>query len=438
MILRRLFRSSVSLSLALPLLFSAIACSSKTTAKQKTTITVWHWMTDRQAAFEELSRRYFQQSGVRVNFELYAPSDTYSQKVRAAAQGQNLPDIFGVLGEKKDFASFVKAGHILDLTPYMEENNAAWKDSFFAKALAVNEFSAGNTYGVKPGIYGTPIDIMAIQMLYNKALIKELGFDPNRPPQAFADFIDIGKKAKEKNIQPFVSGWGELWLIDCFANNYAFNIMGKDKVLATIRAEVPYTDPDWIQVLSLFQQLREAGVLSTNLITMENKTAERLFANGKAHFAFNGSWCVNVYQRMNPQLDYAAMLVPKASDKFPMSIWGGAGSSLMANARSKNKEEAVRFLKWLTGRGQQAYLAESTNNLPANKESMGKVSDVLASFSEALDSATHPNVWGISEFPLVIEAWDKGIQSIIIGEKAPQQVAQEVQKIKERELAKRR
>jgi len=33
---------------------------------------------------------------------------------------------------------------------------------------------------------------------------------------------------------------------------------------------------------------------------------------------------------------------------------------------------------------------------------------------------------------------DKGLQSIILGEKTPEQVASEVQKIKERELAKRR
>jgi hypothetical protein len=44
----------------------------------------------------------------------------------------------------------------------------------------------------------------------------------------------------------------------------------------------------------------------------------------------------------------------------------------------------------------------------------------------------------VSEFPAVIEAFDKGIQSIIIGEKTPEQVAAEVQRIKERELATKR
>jgi maltose-binding protein MalE len=153
-------------------------------------------------------------------------------------------------------------------------------------------------------------------------------------------------------------------------------------------------------------------------------------------FAFNGSWCVNVYKGMNPSLEYGAMLPPQASDKYPMAIWGGAGSSFMVNARSKNKEEAVKFLIWLTDQNQQAYLAQATNNLPANKNSLSKIHEILVQFARGMDYAIHPNAWEVSEFPLVIEAFDRGIQSIIIGEKTPEQVAAEVQKIKDRQLLK--
>lgn len=395
-------------------------------------------MTDRDATFQELAKKYEASTGIKVNFELYAPSDAYSQKIRAAAQGINLPDIFGILGEKRDFASFIKAGHILDLTSYMEANNNSWKNSFFPKALAVNEFAAGNSYGVNFGIYGAPIDIMTIQMVYNKKLLAQLGLNSNHPPKTLLEFLDVGAKIKAAGMQGLVSGWGEVWMIDCLANDYAFNIMGKDKVLATIRGEVLYTDLDWIKVFSVFKQMQGSGVLATGLVTMINKSAEQLFANEKAVFAFNGSWCVNVYKGMNPNLEYGAMLPPQASDKYPMSIWGGAGSSFMVNARSKNKEEAVKFLIWLTDQEQQAYLAKATNNLPANKNSLAKIPEVLAQFARGMDYATHPNVWGVSEFSLVIEAFDQGIQSIIIGEKTPEQVASEVQQIKDREIAKKR
>lgn len=416
----------------------AFGCAQKQDKAVQKNITAWHWMTDRDNAFQELAKRYQEKTGVKVNFELYAPSDAYSQKVRAAAQGKNLPDVFGVLGEKRDFGSFIKAGYITDLTSSMNENNQEWKKRFFAKALAVNEFNEGNSYGVTPGIYGVPIDVMTIMMLYNKDILKEVGLDPNTPPANWEDFIAIGKKLKEAKKQGLISGWGEVWMIDCLANNFAFNLMGKDKVLATIRGEVAYTDPDWIKVLTLFKDMQDAGLLYNGLVSMVNKTAEQLFANGRAAFAFNGSWCVNVYNGMNPDLKYAAMLPPRISDKFPQSVWGGAGSSFMVFDKSKNKEEAIKFLKWLTDKEQQVFLAEQTLNLPANKDAVGKISPILAQFSQAVDYSTHPSTWGVSEFSQVIEAFDKGIQSIIIGEKTPEQIASEVQKIKERELAKKK
>ncbi|MBU4251931.1 MAG: extracellular solute-binding protein [Candidatus Omnitrophica bacterium] len=418
-------------------LFSVLGCSGQK-LDSKPTISIWHWMTDRDAAFQELAKKYETLTGVKVNFELYAPSDAYAQKIRAAAQGINLPDVFSILGQKQDFVSFIKAGHVLDLTAYMEADNNSWKNSFFPKALTVNEFGPQNSYGINPGIFGVPIDIMTIQMVYNKKLFTQLGLNPNRPPKTLSEFLDTGAKIQAVGLQGLVSGWGEIWMIDCLANNYAFNLMGKDKVLATIKGEVPYTDPDWVEVFTIFKQMKDSGILARGLVTMINKTAEQLFANEKAVFAFNGSWCANVYQGMNPGLEYGAMLPPQASDKFPMAIWGGAGSSFMVNARSKHKEEAVKFLIWLTDQDQQAYLSAATNNLPANKNSLSKIPAVLAQFARGMDYATHPNVWGVSEFSLVIEAFDYGIQSIIIGEKTPEQVAKEVQQVKERELAKKR
>jgi ABC-type glycerol-3-phosphate transport system substrate-binding protein len=265
-----------------------------------------------------------------------------------------------------------------------------------------------------------------------------MGLNPLEPPQTFTEFLNLGKKIKEAKLQGLVSGWGESWMIDCLANNFAFNIMGKEKVLATIRGEIPYTDPDWITVLSLFKEMQDSGILANGIVTMINKTAEQLFANQKAVFAFNGSWCVNVYKAMNPSLDYAAMLPPRVKDLFPMSVWGGAGSSFMINATSKNKEKAIDFLKWLTDTQQQTYLAQSTNNLPANKDSLRKIPEILAGFFKAMDYSTHPSIWNVSEFPVVLETLGRGIQSIILGEKTPQQVAQEVQKVKEQEFAKKR
>ena len=404
--------------------------------EKKTDVVIWHWMTDRKKAFNELAETYARQTGMQVEFRLFAPSEVYSQKVRAATQAGTLPDIFGILGEKKDFAIFVKAGHVFNLTEEMQADNHEWKKRLFSKALIVNEFKRGNEFGVSPGIYGVPLDVTNIQMLYNKDLFKKAGLNPETPPQTFEEFVVAVKKLKEAGIQGLVSGWAETWMVDCLASNFAFNIMGERKVMRTYTGEVPYTDPDWIRVFSLFKEMADNGVLATGIVAMNNKDAEQNFANQRAAFAFNGSWCVNVYQGMNPDLNYAAMFVPRVSERHPMLIWGGAGSSFMVNARSENKEKAVEFLKWLTDDEQQAYLAQATNNLPANKFSLADISPILSQFAQAMENTTHPNIWPAHEKGVVIEAFDLGIQSIILGTKTPEQVAFEVQEVKAREMAK--
>jgi len=173
---------------------------------------------------------------------------------------------------------------------------------------------------------------MNIQMLYNKALLEKARIE--HIPQTFEEFLEATAKLKLIGIPGLVSGWGELWMVDCFASNYAFNIMGEEKVMATYRGEVPYTDPDWIKVFSVFSTLSGRGALIEGVVTKANKYAEQDFALERAAFAFNGSWCVNVYHDMNPDLKYGVMLPPAINQERPMMGWGGAGSSFTGNERS--------------------------------------------------------------------------------------------------------
>ena len=426
-------RKLLTLCCCLMLLVFA-GCSQPPSPSHK--ILLWHWMTDCNETFLELAQQYQKETGVEVTVRLFAPSDSYSQMIIAAAQANVLPDIYGILNTKSIVADFIKAGLVADLTRDMNADGGAWANSLFDKALADKRFEAGNIYGVKAGIYGVPIDVTNEQMLYNKKLLAHAGI--TSPPSTYEEFIKDARALRRVGITPFVSGWGELWLLDCFASNYAFNIMGEEKVFATYRGEVKYTDPDWIKVLGVFVDLRDKGVLMDGIVTKGNKYAEQDFALERAAFAFNGSWCVNVYHDMNPNLDYGVMPPSPVSTAYPMKIWGGAGSSFVVNAGSPNKDKAIAFLKWLTAKQQQVLFARQTNNLPSNKEALKEalsvVSPVLGEFSKGMGQSTHPTIWPVNEDPVVIEAFDKGIQAIIIGEKTPQQVAWDVQAVKDRRM----
>ncbi|MBD3263786.1 MAG: extracellular solute-binding protein [Candidatus Omnitrophica bacterium] len=163
-----------------------------------------------------------------------------------------------------------------------------------------------------------------------------------------------------------------------------------------------------------------------------NKESEDKFSKGEAAFSFNGSWAVNVYNQLNPELNYAFFSLPRVSEKYPVRIWGGAGSAFMVNAASPKKEEVIDFLNWLTSKKQQVYLVKETNNLPAIKECDNALPEILAPLSEHFDMLTHPNTWPRNENSRVIEVLNKGLQQIVMGIKTPEEVASEAQRVKER------
>lgn len=404
-------------------------------AKEAKKIVIWYWMTDRQNTFEEIAKKYEAEKGVKVEFKLVFPPDIYSQKVIAAARATKLPEIFGILGEKSTLASFITAGHIENLTPYMEAQDSEWKSRFYPQTIGLVIFKEGNSYGTPAGVYGVPIDTTIMQFVYNKSLFKKAGLDPQVFPQTLDEFIEYSQKIKTAlGVNGFVSGWSEGWLLNALATEWAINFMGEDKFLKTIKGEVPYTDKDWLAVFSLFAKMRDAGILVENIATMTNKEAEDAFARGKAVFSFNGTWAVNVYKQLNPDLDYAFFALPRASSDYPVKIWGGAGSSFMVNSKSPYKQEAIEFLKWITLKEQQEILVKDTNNLSAIKGCEEVTPPVLKGLTSTLDNLTHPDIWPKNEDSRVLEVMNRGLQQIIMGVKTPQEVLEAMQRVKEKVL----
>lgn len=411
--------------------FSLTSCKKSGAPESSNSIIVWHWMTDRDTAFNELAKQYKEKTGVDVQFQLYAPSDNYSQKVRVGAQTSTLPDIFGVLGDSRDLASFIEAGHIENLTPALVEGGtSAWKNNFYAEALETSLFKAGNQFKIPEGYYGIPIDVTTIPMIYNKKLFTKAGLDPNKPPKTWDEFIEAGKKLKASGVTGFVSGWSETWIIYSLVTDLAHNLMGADKVMDTFRGKVPYTDPQWVEVFNAFEKMKKADFIDPSLVSLGNKNAEQAFASERSGITLNGSWAVNVYAGMNPNLEYAAFRPPLLGTKFPQTVWGGAGSVFSVNAKSPNKDKAIQFLKWLSEKQQAAYLVKETKNLPAVKNLESEIPPVLAGFSSVMPNSIHPNRFPVSEDPKVQEVLTKGIQSILIGEQTPQQVAEATNNMK--------
>jgi ABC-type glycerol-3-phosphate transport system substrate-binding protein len=424
------------LGAAVASILTALALSgcggAKETAESGKEIVFWHWWTDRQPVLDELAARYQKEKGVRVRFQVAAPvGSEYNNKLQAAAQADTLPDIIGLAAGGEFLARYINAGKIVDLTEAM---NGGWKDKFYPRAVQDFTYTADNRLGVKPGtIWAAPISAMAIQIFYNKDHFEKAGLDPEAPPQTWSQFLAAGQKLKDAGIIPFGVGFGDLWMIGAFLEPYAWSYLGQEKIRATFLGKHPYTSPEWVKVLNLFSELKGTDMLVKGSVTLPNKESEQLFASGRVAMTMNGSWGVNVFKGMNPNLRYGVMRLPRPENApFPLYVRGGVGSGAAVTSNSRNTEQAVEFLKWLTDTEQQKTYANRGLDLPANRHCEDGLMPVLAQFASAMNDLI-PDIQAGEKYEVQEVLW-KGVQSIFIGQSTPREVLVKVQAAKQKSL----
>jgi ABC-type glycerol-3-phosphate transport system substrate-binding protein len=392
-------------------------------AKEPVTLTYWYYYTDRSALFEEYGKEYEALTGVKIKFELI-PGDTLGQKFTAAAEAGTLPDICSAwVGIGEGTAPYAKEGVILNLKSYMD---AGWGKQFVPALLDAASFAAGNEFDVEPGPYLIPLDANNMQFLYNKKLFEQAGI--TETPKTFQEFLDVGTKLKAIGVAPFVSGFGS-WGAAVFATPYYWNIIGADDLEKTYAGEMKYSTQPWIDFLTLFEKMAKSDVVGTGLVSYDFPAAESLFVNGQAGMIFDGSWAIGVFNSQNPDFkDYGVFFPPAVEGaKYPVYIPGGVGAMEFVVGTSPNKEEAIKFMQWMTAAEQQAKYATSSFNLPANINVAGKVpmTESLTAFASTMDKTPPKLVHGMKS--AVETTMIAGIQRILSGQDTPQHVAELMQ-----------
>jgi ABC-type glycerol-3-phosphate transport system substrate-binding protein len=388
------------------------------------TLTFWHYFTDRTDLMESLAATYQKQTGVKVKMVLISSGDTLGQKFQAAAQAKTLPDISAAwtgVGDK--LAPYAKQGMIMNLKG--ELDGPEWSKNLTSSEIQTVSFAPGNAFGVPAGPYLVPLDSNNMQFLYNKKLFAKAGI--SAPPTTFAEFLADGKKLAATGVAPFVTGLGS-WPIDSLASIYMWNMLGQAELEATFAKKEAYTSQHWVDFLALFAQLRDANVLAKGVLAMDLPAAESLFAHGQAGMIFDGSWAIGVLKQQDASFTDYGVFFPPTAGQFPVKIPGGVGAQAFVVGTSPHKQEAAKFLKWLTDAPQQATYANGSSNLPANPTvaEAQSLTPNLKAFSSKMDSLI-PTL-AVTMSPAVDTTMQKGIQQILAGTKTPAQVAGLMQK----------
>ena len=219
-------------------------------------------------------------------------------------------------------------------------------------------------------------------------------------------------RLKSAGLAPLLAGLGDSWVDYTLFNAYAWTYLGEKDMRALYLGALPYTDNRCALALKRIAELKP--YLYPGCESMPNKEAEINFSNGKAAMMINGSWAVNVYAGLNPNLRLGVFRFPKPAEaQYPMKVMGGIGKGCLVAQSSPEQVEAVRFLQWFLSPEQQIRMAKQARELPANVRALRDINPLLRNFAEGMN-AMAPDL-KVEENNEVKETLSKGIQILLLG-----------------------
>ncbi|RUT36506.1 extracellular solute-binding protein [Paenibacillus zeisoli] len=347
------------------------ACSTTSSTAQPVTVTFVSTYDGKEAEFFKSRVKDFEKEnpGIKVKIVDVAFGSA-SNYVKTALLGDQALD--GFRSDNSWVPEFVELGLLQPLDSMITKEDQA---DFNRTAL--------DSVKINNKLYGLPTVMEAPALLYNKRILKELGY--SNPPQTMDEMMSIAKKATNDK------GHYGVYVSDdsYFALPYIWAFGGETM---TDDRKVHIASPDSIKGLEFMQELRRAGVTQPypDFTDSYNKMMND-FKEGRSAMILNGPWAVGDLLSGSEFKDAGNLgiaAVPKGR-KGQGSPAGG--HSLVVSKYSKHPQETYKLIQYLTSTKVQAKQVKEVKTLPSRisvyKDPSFASDQIVQSFKLVLDAA---------------------------------------------------
>lgn len=312
---------------------------------------------------EDGYREYFEQAiadfeeahpGVNIEYENVS-DEAIKDKLSVMAAGDELPDIFFAWGGEC-LNRFSRAGRLLDLTPYMDEDEA-WRDSFLPSFLSSSVYEGKN--------YAVPYRSSILYMLYNKQVLDDNNIEV---PETWEDFIAACETLKEAGVTPIAYGNSDQWYAMWYTGQ--FNASFVDK--ATRQSDYnpvsgEFTDEGYEKAVQTYLDLNNNGYFGKNVNSKDYYQVREEFCAGLYGFMLDATSQFSFYSEAmgtDGEYGYFKIPVPTGADGDEAeNIVTGGSENYAISAKCEYPDVAVEFLKFMTSE-EQALKQTKETGLP--------------------------------------------------------------------------
>lgn len=288
------------------------------------------------AILKKLIQEYEQTSGIKVNF-IHIPQN-YFQKIQLLFASALEPDV--VFFNNQYIKMYIDANLLEDLSPFFDTNK------FFPEAV--------NCFRENERIYAIPRDISTLVVYYNKDILNKKGINPDKEFKDLNSFVGLLKQIKGKNY----------WSINFEENSLFWSYYlaaAGGGILTDDSNSLLITEPQSIKTLQLYSDLINKYNVIPTKAQVGSKTSAQMFINQEIAMYLSGRWMIPKF-RETVDFNWDIMNFP-SSEKNKLFL---DASGWAVSKRSKNKKEAIDFIKYISSEDSLNKIASSGLIIPAN------------------------------------------------------------------------
>jgi len=280
---------------------------------------------------------------------------------------ENLFQSAGLAGNGPDLAQTVAGAITLGYKDFIEPLDKYFSADELANFMNLDMLRTN--YKADGELLGIPTDVTTLNLFYNKEIFKKAGLDPEKKLETFTELEDACAKIKAVGYQPMAindaDGSNSTWVVceflsDKLGSSEIFNFKdGTIKVTDNVFAQSFKGWTDFAKKAIEKEWCREDSFSS-------NTDNTSPFYAGQAGMVLGGSWnCFNIYTSLGENAGTMPIPALSADDPYKDYICSQFGSNVVITSYSKNKEEAVKFLKVLAQKDTSINLYNESSTLPA-------------------------------------------------------------------------
>ena len=382
-------------------------------------------------AWEDIAKAYeAAHPDVKITFQ-FLENEAFKAKLPTLLQSSDPPSMFytwagGVLDAQQ------QTGQLLDLTPAMDADNGAWRNSISAAAIDSMTFDGK--------VWAAPVQSGVVSFFYNRVLFEKAGVDA-AAIKTWDDFLAAVKKIKDAGITPIAVGGGDKWPVHFYWSYLAMRYAGKDGFAAAKKGENGgFANEAFVKA---GEQLRELGKLEPfqdGYLGANWNDTLATFDDGRAALILSFENTALPAQQARNATDGKGLPQDQIG-RIPFPVVTGAPGLVTDDfggingwvATKAAPPETVDFLKYFTNLDNSRLLAKRAGVLPTTKGAQDAVEDptLRAAAEQMAEETWHQNYLDQDLGPDVGRVVNDMSVAIVSGEISPADAVQQIEQTKQ-------